>query len=1395
MLLYGLNLAMLEVDAQDKPQIQFTNISIDDGLANSTALCTYQDSFGYIWFGTAKGLNRYDGYNFKSWELNVGQRYVGCFLQINANTLLFGTGYGLGWYDYALDTFRFDLPNRKNPYHNGQQGVSALFMDKNAQVWIGCHNGVCKITSDEKGTRFRFFDFIVRNELVAPGSIYKIVQDAKGVLWVLSSKGLWHLYNGNFEKAHIAPNSIQINEPVIAYDAEIDNNKNLIIGSQKGIFKVDYDSAGANITLILSNLLRGTNFENSAVHNIEFSTDSLLWFDTDDHGVFVTQVATLNNASVPKIFNYQYSGIHKNSIASNRITHIYSDRNDIVWITTADNGISRYDKNGFYFSTIIPNEYVAASIPFGTVTALLKDQMGLLWVAVSGKGLYYQPPQSPDFFQLHHPSLTNTQINKLFANSEGDLFAVVYSPEFGGLIRLVPTVDFYHDYRPSAINIEHLSDRYLPSDTKLGLYGMVDSLGVIYYSSANAGLFQIDFRYNRSMPDVHLFTHRKDIRCFDIDSKGMLWFGGNNIYRLDPSTGVEQKIRLNRPIDICIDKEDNIWFATTNHGIIRYNYQTDQANVYVNAHGLANKNVMSIEIDAQNNIWIATLNGISLINSTTDHVRNFNRNDGLINLEFAERASFRAPDGTIFLGGKKGIDYFHPNNYYKTDAGIVKIVFTELTVNGKAVKANSDDPKAILNTSLYFAKKIVLHPEHEQFTIAFTDLSFSNTHEKQYRYRLKETEKYWHYCGVEASMASYGKLPSGTYTLLVESTNKHGHWNQNTAGMKIIVKPRFYESGVFRGAMVALAFALSYLIVLVRVRLLKQQKLQLELKVEQRTIELKTVNEQLVIEKEKTIQHQEQTHQLKLKFFTNISHEFRTPLTLINIALDQMKASSGNADAFAKNLKICHSNTQTLLSLVNEIMDFRKLETGHTKLKAKAYNLHILLNDILEPFYGITATTSQKLIIQCDTSIEIWVDKEKFSKIIHNIISNALKHTGASGQIQILASASPIAENPDLRNTHHILSNELPLNDYIEISIEDNGAGISMADLHGIFNRFYQSDNLSAKNGTGIGLEYTKQLMLLHRADIFVSSTENTGTRFSLRFPKGTGHLKAEEIFLSDIETTTSNGSPQQVHTTQMLHTQIDWKVDKTTQLLIVEDNDDLREFLVEVFNNYYTVIEANNGQEGLDLALEHIPDLILSDVMMPKVPGTQLCKTIKEQIETCHIPVILLTAQTSIENQKNGLLTGADIYIPKPFDKEMLAIQVHNLIATRKNLIHAQRSKKLSVQDLPSGSALDREFLQQAAEAVGRELLNSDFTIEDLAKNLNMSYKTFQRKMKALKGITPSDFIKEIRLDAACSMLKETNLTVSEVAQQTGFYDASHFARLFKERFLQTPTEYRSKY
>ena len=770
--------------------------------------------------------------------------------------------------------------------------------------------------------------------------------------------------------------------------------------------------------------------------------------------------------------------------------------------------------------------------------------------------------------------------------------------------------------------------------------------------------------------------------------------------------------------------------------------------------------------------WISTLNGLSRFDPKAKTFRNYYTYDGLPGNEFRPSSCYKAKNGMVYFGTTSGVVYFHPDSirestYFPTLALTNFKIFNKVIPIGKMT-----DGRTILTKSINESDKITLRYSDNNFSIEFAAIDFSAPEKIKYAYTMEGFDKKWIEKDFNQRYAAYTNLYPGTYTFKIKTTNVDGDWNDHYKTLIIKIQPPFWKT--WWAYLIYFAILISAFIG-VRKLMLFRITMQNSLEMER-------------LEREKL----EELNQSKLQFFSNVSHEFRTPLTLILGPLERLSNSRLDG-ALKKQIEFVHKNAIRLLRLVNLLLDLQKVEKNEMHLRARLGDIVAFTKEIVMSFEELTHHKKISLNFVTDIKkLDVWYDSDKLDKVLFNILSNAVKFTQKGGSITVALTTGRNDVFP------------YPLNDFVNISITDTGKGMKEEHLHKIFERFYQieSNESEMQLGTGIGLHLSSYLIELHKGKIMVSSKEGEGTRFEVLIPLNGDHLKEDQkvadMELSEISNHTELIGFEQETMEPAIEpdkkTTKDKKNSKKYKILVVEDDHEIRSYIKSEFHDRYEMIEALDGMEGWEMAQSQMPDLIISDVMMPRLDGIQFCKKIKTDISTSHIPVILLTARTSIENRIEGLETGADSYIPKPFNPKHLMVRVEKLIELRQNLM-AKFSKSINFEakEMTLTSA-DERFLQKAINLVKDNISNSELNIEDMGSELGMSRVHLYRKLKALTNQTPSEFVRTIRLKQAAYLLSQNKINISEVAYAVGFSSHQYFTNCFQNYFKMSPTDYSQK-
>jgi signal transduction histidine kinase/DNA-binding response OmpR family regulator len=851
------------------------------------------------------------------------------------------------------------------------------------------------------------------------------------------------------------------------------------------------------------------------------------------------------------------------------------------------------------------------------------------------------------------------------------------------------------------------------------------------------------------------------------DSDSTIWVGTLNglhalkrqpdntfAYKAYYQTNQPGSLSSNRVMVLYEDPARTMWFGTFDNGLNRFIKEKGIFETYSEENGLTNNSIKGVIADQEGNLWISSTAGISKFNPDSKKLKNYSKADGLNSNTFNPEACLKSKSGYFIFGGDNGFNIFHPDSI--RDNLIPPIMYlTDLKLNNKSARIGEHNSP--LKKHIGLTTNLSLSYEQRSFAIDFVALNYGPSSRNQYCYKLEGFEETWNYVGTDHS-ATYTNIDPGYYVFLVRGSNSDGVWSDSPARLEITIYPPLWKTWW------ALLLYFTVFVFLV----------YLFLKI--RTAQIRIKN-QLKLEKIAREKEHELT-QSKMNFFTNISHELRTPLSLILMPLENVVSSPEISIKIKKSLSTAYKNASNLMRLVNELMDFSKFDEVKPTLTVQLGEVVRFITEIASTFNEVSERKNIRMILLPSfPEIYGWFDSDKLEKIIRNLLSNAFKFTHDEGEIRILIKAFDPDENPGLPYR------------YLEITVIDNGIGIAPEEMPKIFNKFYQAKLTSSipHSGTGIGLSLTQTLLDVHRGNITVESICGKETKFIVRLPIDKTAFRQDEIQETPIEVI-NNTSNSQV--ADYDHIVIDQNIGKP-ELLVVEDNDELRGFLVAEFNLEFSVTEAADGTDGFRIACEKVPDLIISDIVLPGKTGLCLCREIKSDIRTSHIPVVLLTAKASMEDQVVGLESGADAYIPKPFSIRVLKAQVKQIIIARKKLYARYSQDAYLMPASLTDNLIDKEFLQKAVDYIDSNLCNTQLSVESIAVLFNISRSQVYRKIKALTGQTVVEFIRTIRLKHALRLMEEKKYNFSEIADQTGFNSLSYFTRSFKDQYGKAPSEY----
>ncbi len=1423
LLLIGWILVLPSIAQQD--HYRFEKFPSDLVLSHSVITAVLQDHRGFLWTGTWSGLMKYDGYNVHQYKQEPGNirglesNKITTLFEDSQKRLWIGThNSGVYCFDRTLDQF---IQYKRNPADMNSlsnNNVWAIFEDQFGYFWIGTENGL-NLFNDSTNQFIHFTNNQTDIRSISHNFVYSICQSPDSTLWIGTEDGLNRLIRKadgtpnyfvryNLIPSDSSPPSIEYSPHNYIYQVRSvrQDPNSLWIGTKGGLKKVRFSSTDLR-NIDIKNYSHDSNdpnsLSNSFVVDMYEGKDQKLW------------IATFNGLNLldlksDKIHHFIAESNKPNVLSNNIIKSLFCDRSDNLWIGT-EGGLHKVNLSSKPFIIIQPAD--AESAVNHVITTIINDSKGDgMWMGTRGHGLDYLPfqkqqifPDPPQHFSLSvpHESESAGFISDLYLDQDGWLWMTTLG---AGLIRvkesdilkgapIIKNLDQYH----TGGGISNLSQEHL-----MGITGSVT--GDIWIGSWNIGLIRYDrqtgrfFRYNttadfsinlESYPIVHLLETQEN-------GQPILWVGtrGGGVFKLafdHQTNGLkllekflyqhDQKGSISNNFINClyVDKQNRFWIGTDS-GLNLFQPETGSFSHVLAKDGLANDIIQSVLSDRQGRIWVSTQRGISCLqfynDSRNPEIKNFDASDGLQDNYFYDDAACITADGQLAFGGVNGLSLFFPEDIHP-DTIPPQVAITDFRLFNKSIPIGENkDGRTILEKHISETKQIELSHRDNVISFEFVGIQFGKPNKIQYAHKLEGFDADWVYTDASQRIAHYTNLPYDDFNFLVKAGNSDGYWSPPMA-LKLKVLPPFWLTGWAYLLYALFFFALLY-------GILKITKMRTEFK---HSLQLER------IEREKL----EEVNQMKLTFFTNISHELRAPLTLIISPLEQFIKEHKTDKKLHLSFTRMHYNANRLLTMINQLLDIRKSEAGLMKLKVAEGNFVKFANDIALSFKGLAKQRNIRLKFKPEEDyMSLCYDRDQMEKVLFNLLSNALKFTDDGGNIEVHIR---YASTNDFVNVQHAKLFDQDQK-FLLIAIRDSGCGIPADQLPYVFDRFYQvekSPESARKGGTGIGLALSKTIIEAHHGQIWADSEEGKGTTFYVGLKQGNAHFTDEEKipgfknseYIGNYVITDTLEKGLQVSDHPQPLAENGHASDKKPLLLIVEDNPDIRAYLKENLDTDYLIEEAAHGVIGLEKALANPPDLILADIAMPHMDGIEMCTKIKSNLTTSHVPVILLTARTSLIFKIDGLETGADDYITKPFNMRLLATRIKNLIKSRQQLREKfSKSFDFSPTELVI-SSLDEQFLSKIKKVVEKHIDDSNFSVEQLATALLMSRMQLYRKLKALTGKSPNKIIRNIRLQRAAQLLTTKQYNVSEVTYMVGYNDLKSFREQFKKEFGVSPSDY----
>jgi len=1394
--------------------LHFEWISDKDGLSQNTVRCIMQDQQGFIWLGTVNGLNRYNG---KEFIVMLPKNGNFATLPDNRIRSMQEDRDGYIWIRTTADIFCCYDSRTENfvDYDptNRQKNFTHVTVFSNGDVWLwGASGGCCRIRHNVTGLQSLRFDEAELGTL----SVGFVYEDALHVIWIGSDKGLFRLdgdravkmssetfsnvhesntylffVNGNhivpfdlrlqkFSKAIIFPGTktISLNMTtslntgvilfatkgdILAFDSRkmkffpsetlfnnqqvknasfyTDNTGNIWVYNMSGsLWRQFPDNHFEKISLIPPDILSAIDAERYEIYH---DSRNIIWITTYGNGLFALD---LNNEQT-----YHYT-INNSDLPTNYLLSVTEDKSGEIWVGTELAGISKISLNNYPLQILYP-EPNESNNRSNAVRLIYEDSRKRFWIGTRS-----------GYLHIYDSSFKKLKSHKIqgglpFAAVEDSSGNIWLGTRGNGIMVFPPSGD-----APVAHYLLQDIERQ-PTNSNNVFDILRDSKNRIWVASFGGGLHYADLN-EKTIAFRHINTrtiNQDMVRVLLQDHTGMIWAGTNEgVIVFDPNELVrdntkytnfhfnvndDRSLNNNEVKAIFEDSKGRIWFGTTGGGLNLLVRETPLERSwfrhYTSKEGLSNEVIQSIIEDNQGFIWVSTEggSGISKLNPETGRFENFS----LSNLKrglFNEGSRWKMKNGDLMFGSYYGAFIFNPSQI-KSDAYTPPVVITGLKING--VDAHPEQSNSPLSESISQTKAVQLKYNQNSFNIEFAMLNFYSPAFNQYAYYLDGYEKTWNPV-TRHNIAAYRNVPPGTYSFKVKGSNSFGVWTENETALKITIVPPYWES-VWA---YILYFVAAGIAVFLTVRLIRRINL------------LNT-----------TVEVERQLTEYKLRFFTNISHEFRTPLTILRGSIENLSTMENLPAGAAKQINQMSKSASRLLRLIDQLLEFRKLQNKGLELHLSRTEAVNFLYDIYQTFQELAEKKKIKFMFETNLpQKEMLLDRSILDKITYNLLSNAMKHTPDNGMIMMRLFFSET-------------------NDRFILTVADNGPGVPKDKQSSLFVRFAQIN--SSFGGTGVGLHLTAELAATHKGKIEYSDSELGGACFTVTIPLSDRNYENEilEETQPSAKYTVNDSTADKLSPTTLVEELLPDKQYKKYKLLIIEDDDEVREFISNQLNDYFPVLTAKDGTEGWEKAIQEQPNLIVCDVMMPDIDGFEVTRRLKSDFLTSHIPIILLTAHSSEEHRLEGIQAGADAYITKPFSVKYLIVRITKLIEQREKL-QQKFAQEPGTSILPASfTDKDKDFIDKIHALIEKNMENVDFSVDTFAQTAGMGRTNFYKKIKGITGHSPNEYLRIIRMKKAAELLTTTNLNVSEVSYKVGINDPFYFSKCFKTQFGKSPSQF----
>ncbi len=1344
---------MAHLTQGQQKEYKFINFSSKNGLSSNSVSAIVKDNNGFMWFGTEDGLNKFDGHNFVTYyhkdtdSTSIGRGPITAMTQDKSGRMWLATNFTLSMYNLNLDSFiNFDFSN--------YGWIISICADHAGKIWVGTYSGLFVFDPTTKKVQSFKANSSPKSGLIS-NTVLCIFEDSQQRIWVGTDNGL-HRYNHTnqqftrFFNDPNRPDIIPLNQ--INSIAE-DKSGKLWIGTNKGgLYQLDV--AKATFSSYKSEIDNVNTLSSNHIYKIVFDKTGQLWVGTES-GINIFNPKT-GTAIRVKTSLLEQNGFVPSTIGRS-VRDIYIDKAGLFWLAIYQGGVNKYDTNLAFFNHKKYNSYDPNGLTGSSVMAFCESPSGDVFVGTEGTGLnlFNRKTGQVKPYRLQEQRANVASVIALQVHNE-KLWVATYQ---AGLYSV--------DLKSGASKYFHIAKSKIDAgDSPVNCF-KIDSNGKLWMGTNGSGVHRFNpvTKVLESADQIFelapgtKFPLNGYISTIEQDKSGNFWIGSNGT-GIAVYSPTEKRIQVfnhgnsGLPMDkiqtIFCDHAGRIWIGSLGGGLCLYNAKTKAFERFDESYSLSNNVIYKILEDEYGKIWLSTNKGISSFDPQKKVFRNFTHYNGVQQSTFNIGSGLKTADGTLFFGGLDGFNYFKASSIFKKK-NIPPLVITSLKINNKQVNAAEN---AEITEHISIAKEMVLS-YRQNFSLDFMALNYTVPHENRYSYKLEGFDKEWNQAGT-TNTAVYTNLDPGEYTFRLKAYSEDGSWQTPEKVISIIVKPPFWRTGY--------AYFFYFVLVGFAVWLIRRssiQKLRNEFARTQERLEMRHL-----IEKERHDAEQKmELEKVKIKFLTNLSHELKTPLTLVLNPIENLMFQENSTEKL-EMLNLISRNAKRLLNLVNQLLDFRRIEANELNLHNTENDLVSFSQEIVDSFKYIAVRKSINLhFVSAYSHYLTSFDKDKLERILINLLSNAIKFTNEGGNVSFQITSDGETG--------------------VRLILRDTGIGLPSDMTDKIFERFFQVNNNTdiLNQGSGIGLSIAQEFVKLHGGTIKVESEEGVGSAFIISLPflpitfeqSTTQVIPKENEELAPIESFAKNEPPKM----------------EMPIVLIVDDDDDLRAYLVESLKSKYKIIEASDGRQGWQKALAHHPQVIISDVNMPGVDGIEMVRKIKNDNRTKHIPVIMLTVLSEETDQLKGLESGASDYLTKPFSFHLLSIKIENLLSLN-SLLKNTYTKHIQVET-PEVEVVseDEKFLLKFSRYVEEHIENPNLSIEELSKAMFVSRGTLYVKVLSFTGETPVEYVRSLKLRKALSLLQKNDMKISQIAYAVGFSNPNYFARAFKAKYNVSPSEY----